>query len=507
MEHSGMQEVFLINYFMADALMGESAADGFDALADICRIPLGQRGELFALVNEEDLTSIRSFDTYERTMRVLDYQNNVGNPVPVEDGVLAALAYKGEALRLLAHVFHRGAATLSREGLRRVLTEELDFARVEYLAFVAFLKTAGAIFDRDEKEARSLAVAAAKWNNAFGILLASALGEREYERNLSLAYPALGQAPTGEAELLEEFFRISKKERMSGADREHYSEEIADLVYAKCFSLRDKRKVLFSRSFDLLQSVSAFALGDVPCLPMPRKAASFGTEGRAEEGREIYRCLSDGECRALTLEFHDAAMKETYLSKIGALFESPIRIDLSYLPREALLSDDTNRILSEIAASGRMSGVILLEGVESLNKEQLDELMQFFLSRDGRYFIRRRNVSVDLSGYRFVLAVMGEADQRLKDVSASVAVRPADEEEIARQINESLEESKRHYGCQGVTFDRSAREAVEGYPSRQRKVIIERICANFAQGEQERVITATDVRGMVFGFEKPRMGF
>lgn len=531
MNHTTLEGIALEMFFAVDHLAGRLVEDRrrvFDEIGDICCLDADRREILYGLALSGAIEEIRDKESYEQSMRVLDYYRKFLGREPWDEATLTVLGHKGRALTKLKDERELYGAVANRERLLTYLSYALRHNEIFPLGTAAVMLLCGIAVGRDETKGLEAARKCARWNDVFGMLMLMKYDNADAPKYLGMLNTLLCFGAPGEkyapvfarygqpdGEYRENVELIEKYLTRSSDDRNKFDPAIARIVYSGFVSSRDKSMAVFGDSREYIAAINNLPLSSKDKVRSTGELRKFFVDLRAGEAAETEAVLRaqlvSPRSKPLLLRVKDAYIADKYVKAIEKSFYPAVFVvnakDITV--REAQPTQ-ANFVISALSSAKAASAVFVIKDIDMLPESCIPDI-QKLLDKASRsaYRMSDLHVTVDLGGCVFVGIAGGSADPRIEAMFRRTDIAALYKEEREEVVDDYIEECCAAYGAE-AEFDDGARKALAALcdlGTEYCRCVVENLCIGRVARCDTSAVCAEEVRDCARNYEGYRFGF
>lgn len=499
-----LKEIFLTRYFSFEAIIGSLIPNMravFDTLADIyCMHNKEELDSLFALCSHDEVACVSTKESYDRTMRVLEYGKLIGRETDVDDSVMFALNCKGAAFSKTDMIQRMLGAKPNKGLVLQALNSLLDSQEIFVYGIMSLLLFEGYIVPKDTKKAFFISDKCAKWNDIYSVITLMKYDKANAENYLSVLNAVLADGVS--REIYKPIFDTYSGENAIGisleaklthkfqcqtpGEKDKVNTKVIRVAYSKSLSYEDKKRVLFSGAKELLASVNELPIDSANTIAFfPDTPLVFCALRRKEESDNIksllLKCQKNRQkCRPLLLVASEPYVGDEYTEAIANCCSEGVveRISAAHLSKIDFIPSKENFVVSRLMNHNKANGVFIIKDVDKLNDEYAQDLCKVLepASR-ARYQLNEPHITLDLSGSVFILMTgdITAVDGRIKDLCQIAETKELATEEKARVINNFIKNAGESYELPDIPVSDAVIQYLSEYPCKECENIIDEV--------------------------------
>lgn len=525
MKLTKLQESFLIKFFCVEAIVKTLISDDkplFKSLAEVfCITKKADVEALYGIVHADEVYSVDSYETYARSMRIMDFERQKKMTVSLLPEILQALDCKGAALGFMSAKLPSAVNSHSEAYIVDSLSKKIDGQDVAVMGIAAFLMCEGVLVNRDKERALKLALKCAKWNDEFGILLLLRHDAKNREKRLSMLKTVVrncvcndtygdvfAEYTSNQGEDLPE----SKEAALIAAYlcrnsdvQEIFNPQVARVVYSPLLSLADKQSIVLSGIPSAISEANELPLGNDVCkCPMPvGKVADYSSVKQTEAEKEIDVCLAEQSrgkrAKGLLIRCPDSYAKEEYIETFKRIYGniSVFTINAAQLRNIDLQPTRDHFVIANLIKAKVSEGVFVIHNIDESEEALIAELsllMQY--ETKSAFTLQEPRVTLNLENCVFImLSECAEVNSELGSICHTVKTEKLNAKETEAIVAKYIESAKTTYECTPLVFGKDAVSLLAQLDCKECKAVIEKFCCSYLYSDKEKTcITVEDIK-------------
>ncbi|MGN1103980.1 MAG: hypothetical protein ACI4QI_03810, partial [Candidatus Coproplasma sp.] len=470
-----LTEIFLNEYFLADAMLGEfyERERLFAVLSRLFCLPEGEEKRLFELTRSEAVCEITTEDGFKRYKRIKQYNQLVGNDcgyTPYEEQLIAI---KGNAITIAGKYSLIAARESTSTLVIKTIMDGAENGNVAAMRTLGILKCEGLLVERDICGGVSQLTKAMQWGDVTATLAMFAYSDRDKTQLLKILNASVKNTPyeflpriiaqrygVSEEECDREVLLIRQAINTNRLSKDTFDPMYARLIFSEAIGIKDKERILFSENKETISETCDLPLrlkyGDIT---VDEDAFTRILSGRDEEKTEVIRALYYSDLRfsdsfrPMCLCSDSEYVLERYVSAIrDALRPAHIeRIEVGEL-RDFDFEPTKNSVFVR-GLNENKNNVHLLVFKGEISDAAI-ELTKVVLKSEKRrkFHLYRPALTLDLSGVLPICICDRENAQKIKNLVEIIELDSVKSSEKPAAIDEIVERICSFYKLDGVTL-------------------------------------------------------
>ena len=527
-----ISELFMSEYFLFKTVLGKHLSDSrglFSALGKMCFLSDGKLNELYRLIHSEEVENIATEQDFMQYQRVRQYAQLIGMQEHCSPQLDEIVNVKGSVIAKASALKIKPETEVSQSVTYSLIAAAANAGSVPALRMLGIMQCEGVFVDKNVKAGISNLSKCACWNDIFSILALITYCEDTREYNISRLNTAVKDTPyaklysdavkcygAGADDKIKEVRLLEKAFNSSVVKRETYDPKCARILYCNAMHFKDKEKIIFTGSKELLATIAELPLKLSFGKTDKLEAAVFNSLHlqREEEIRKIqgklkgaaYRNLNSYRplCLCSDSEYVLNMYADAILSNSGNIHVE--RIDVSEL-NDYDLEPTPNNIFMRTADEDK-DNYYLLFFCGEISERTANAVKSFLQSaKRSKFHLNSPCTTIDLSG---ILPICFSDKNNLKLIEQFCdVIRLADiaDDELHVAIDDMLARKKKQYRLSEVSLEGAMYEAFKSFDIDSVEKILDSAVREYGVKGEKLSLTEQTLSPVIAENNSGRIGF